>query len=194
MLTRRTFVAWVAGAIPVALVTKRADALGASWIATEAETMRALAEAVLPSELGAMGVARVAREFQSWVDNYIGNAELVHGYGTAALRYSRPSPRAGWAAQLQRIGARTSPEGGRTFARMTLDERRAVLRDELKSERLDRMPAVGAATHVAVGLLAFFYGSSMATDLCHNARIGRATCRTLASSPRQPLPLAGAGR
>ncbi|MEK7401928.1 MAG: hypothetical protein AABZ80_06140 [Gemmatimonadota bacterium] len=181
----------MAGALPVALVTRRADALGSAWIAGEAETMRALAEAVLPSELGVAGAARVAREFREWIDGYRPNAELVHGYGTSALRFSRASPKARWAVQLERIGSRRSAVGSQPFVGMTVEERRIVVRDELKSERLDRLPAAASATHVAVALLSYYYGSSMAADLCHNARIGRATCRTLASSPHKPLPLAG---
>ena len=189
MLSRRRFVAWVAGAIPVALVTRRADALGARWLAGEEETMRALAEAVLPSELGATGAARVAREFQRWIDDYKAGAELVHGYGTSALRFSRASPKANWAAQLERLGTRNWGTGTGNFTTLTLEERRAVVRDELKNERLERMPAVGAASHVAVALLAFYYESSDAADLCHRAQIGRQTCRPLATASRKPLPL-----
>ena len=192
MLTRRRFVAWVAGAIPVALVTRRADALSAAWIAGEPETLRALAAAVLPSELGEAGTAGVAREFQAWIDNYAAQAELVHGYGTSALRFSRASPRANWAAQLEALGRRSSVVGNRTFTAMSVDERRTVVRDELRGERIDRMPAVGAASHVALGLLAFYYDGSEASDLCYGAQIGRETCRPLAVAPRKPLPLAGA--
>jgi hypothetical protein len=75
---------------------------------------------------------------------------------------------------------------------MSIEERRAVVRDELKSERIDRMPAVGSASHVALGLLAFYYSSSEAADLCYGSQIGRETCRPLATAPRKPLPLAGA--
>jgi len=192
VLTRRRFVAWVAGAIPVALVTRRADALSAAWIAGEPETLRALAAAVLPSELGEAGTAGVAREFQAWIDNYAAQAELVHGYGTSALRFSRASPRANWAAQLEALGRRSSVVGNRTFTAMSVDERRTVVRDELRGERIDRMPAVGAASHVALGLLAFYYDGSEAADLCYGAQIGRETCRPLAAASRKPLPLAGA--
>jgi hypothetical protein len=191
MLTRRTFVAWVAGAIPVALVTRRADALGAAWVASEEETMRALAEAVLPSQLGTAGAARVARYFRQWIAGYIQGAELVHGYGTSALRLTPPSPKATWAVQLEQIGARRSAGGSRPFAAMSIQERRAVVRDELKDVRLDRMPAVVAAPHVAVALLAFYYASPDAANLCYDAQIGRSMCRPLTSSTRKPLPLAG---
>lgn len=188
MLTRRTFVAWAAGVIPVALVTRRADALGSAWIAGEPEMLRALAEAVLPSELGAAGAARVSGDFVRWLDEYKAGAELEHGYGTSALRFQRASPRPRWAAQLERLSA----AGPRPFADLTVEQRRGVVRDALKGERLDRMPAVESASHVALALLSFYYGSSQAADLCYRAQIGRETCRPLAQSSRKPLPLAGA--
>ena len=182
MTSRRTVVAWMAGAVPLALVARRADALAAQWLAEDEGTMRALAIAVLPSELGAEGAARVARDFQRWIDDYRGNTELVHGYGTSALRFAPASPRAKWAAQLESLAR----EG---FGARTPDERRGVIKRALASEKVDRMPDVATAPHVALGLLAFYYGSSDAADLCHEARIGRATCRPLANASRKPLPL-----
>jgi hypothetical protein len=184
MITRRTFVAWVAGAIPVALVTRRADALGAAWVAGEAETLYALAEAVLPSELGPDNTARAVRGFQGWIDNYKEGVELTHGYGTSALRFQRASPRARWAAQLESLGKRS-------FEKLSIEQRRAIVREELKGERLDRMPAAGSASHVAVGLLAFYYALPEAADRCYESQIGRTTCRPLTQSSRKPLPMAG---
>jgi len=192
MLSRRTFVAWVAGAIPVALVTRRADALGSAWIVGEEETMRALAEAVLPSELGVAGAARVAKAFRLWIGGYAEHVELVHGYGTSALRFSSASQKPNWAVQLERLGARDLGPGTMQFAEMSHEQRRAAVRDELKNERVERMPAVGAASHVAVALLAFYYATPEATDLCYNAQIGRTMCRPLEQSSRKPLPIAGA--
>ncbi|HEX7938647.1 MAG TPA: hypothetical protein VF483_06610 [Gemmatimonadaceae bacterium] len=187
MISRRTFVAAVAGALPVALVTRKADALSARWIAGESEMLRALAEAVLPSEIGAAGAAKVAADFVRWMDEYKEGAELDHGYGTSALRFMRASPRPRWAAQIERM----STPGARPFVELTLEQRRNVVRDELKSERTDRMPSVPAAPHVALALMAFYYGSPGAADLCYNAQIGRQTCRPLAQQSRKPLPLAG---
>ena len=146
--------------------------------------LKALAEAVLPSALGPAGAARVSRDFLRWMDEYKEGAELVHGYGTSQLRFSRASPRPAWAVQLERLGSRISALG----SRQTLEQRRQVVRDELKDERLDRMPSVGQASHVAVALLAFYYASSEAADLCYNAKIGRQSCRPLAQNPRKPLP------
>src|SRR5437764_8535855 len=122
-LSRRHFVAWMSSAVPLALVVRRADALGAAWIADDAATLRALAEAILPSDLGRAGAARVAREFQRWVDDYRENAELVHGYGTSALRFSAASPRAKWAAQLADL---------RSLAGAPIEARRPAIAAALK--------------------------------------------------------------
>lgn len=173
---------WVSSAVPIALVARRTDALAAAWIADDAATLRALAEAILPSELGREGAARVAREFQRWIDNYREHAELVHGYGTSALRYAPPSPRAKWSAQLAEL---------REIVGAPLASRREIVRARLKDVRTDRMPAVGAASHVAVALLSFYYQRSEATDLCYRAQVGREQCRPLSASSRAPLPLAG---
>jgi len=52
------------------------------------------------------------------------------------------------------------------------------------------LPPIDRAPHIALGLLAHFYSSSAAHDLCYRARIGKETCRPLAEAPRRPLPLA----
>lgn len=184
MLSRRRFAAWLASSVPLVIVARRADALAANWLAEDEATMRALALTILPSALGADGAARVAQNFQRWIDGYRENAELNHGYGTSALRFTRPSPRARWAAQLESLR-----KSG--FNARPLEARRQAVRELLANERLDRMPDVASAPHVALGLLAFYYGSSDAADLCYEAQIGRDTCRPLSLAARQPLPLAG---
>jgi hypothetical protein len=52
------------------------------------------------------------------------------------------------------------------------------------------MPDPLAANHVVVALVAFYFGSAEANDLCYRAAIGRNQCRPLVNSPREPLPLA----
>lgn len=182
MLSRRQFVAWISSAVPLALVARRADALAARWMTDDALILRAVSEAVLPTEIGRDGAARAAREFQQWVDDYRDNAEIVHGYGTSALSVAPPSPRAKWAAQLL---------AWRRFPEMSLDDRRAAVRAAVRAVKLERMPAVNDAPHVSIALLSHFYHSSAANDLCYQAQIGRELCRPLAAVSRKPLPLAG---
>jgi len=42
---------------------------------------------------------------------------------------------------------------------------------------------------IAVALLAHFYESPGATDLCYEAQIGRQTCRPLAAQASKPRPI-----
>lgn len=63
------------------------------------------------------------------------------------------------------------------------------MRGQLAGEKLQLTSSPGEAGHVAVALLAFFYGTSEATDLCYQAGIGKETCRSLSSAPEKPAPL-----
>jgi len=181
-LTPRHFVAWVSAALPIALIARRADALGAAWITEDDAILRALAETVLPSELGRDGIGVVANGFQHWIDDYKAGVEEVHGYGTSALSFTRPSPRARWSAQLQELGA--------DFPKRTIAERRSQIAPRLSGYTTARLPEISSAPHVALGLLAYYYSSPAAMDLCYDARIGRQTCRPLQTQSRKPLPLA----
>ena len=73
----------------------------------------------------------------------------------------------------------------------TLDEKqqREILGHQLPEQIPADMPYAGSATHVAIGLLAWFYATSEANDLAHEAKIGRETCRGLASGAEKPAPL-----
>jgi hypothetical protein len=55
------------------------------------------------------------------------------------------------------------------------------------------MPAPADAHHVALGLLAWFYASPAAEDLCYRAAIGRGSCRSLADVERAPAPTTAPG-
>ena len=72
---------------------------------------------------------------------------------------------------------------------MSVSDRTELVRAALDGQRLERIPAIGDASHVAVALLAHFYGSPAANDLCYKAQIGRSSCRPLSASPRKPLPM-----
>jgi anti-sigma factor RsiW len=182
-VSRRTFLGSLAAAIPVGVIVRRAHALAVDDLAASPRTLRALGEAVLPSELGSAGVAAAVDRFQRWIAGYREGAELLHGYGTSTLEKAGPTPATKWAAQLARLDAKL-------FADLPLEQRRAMIRAELAVLKVDRIGSVGRAPHIAVALLAHFYASPEATDLCYQAKIGKQTCRPLATSSRQPLPLA----
>lgn len=149
----------------------------------------ALGEAVLPSELGAEGVRGAVGAFQAWLAAFQPVAELNHGYGTGDLEYTAADPGPGWGAQLRALDLQAQRRLGRSFAALAPEERRELVRSLLARERLDRLPGVAEAPHVAVGLLAHFYRTPEATDLCYRAGIRRTACRPLARNPERPPPL-----
>jgi len=69
-------------------------------------------------------------------------------------------------------------------------EQQALVRAALAGQRINGLPQIDRASHLAVGLLAFFYASPEAADLCYQARIGSNSCRPLGDSGARPLPLA----
>lgn len=182
-LSRRAFVCALATAIPAAAFVRRAHALAVDHLAANPRTLRALGEAVLPSELGTAGTAAAVARFQRWIAEYREGAELLHGYGTSRLESAGPTPATRWATQLARLEKLR-------FARLPLEQRRALVRAELVALKVERIGSVGSAPHVAVALLAHFYASPEATDLCYESKIGKQTCRPLVASSRKPLPLA----
>ena len=93
-------------------------------------------------------------------------------------------------AQLDALDAQSRKQHGRTFATLSLALQRDMIRADLASMKADRLPSVGRAPHVVLAVLAHFYASPEATDLCYEAQLGRQTCRPLSASSRQPLPLA----
>ena len=188
-LSRRRFLATLAATVPVAAIARRAHAAAVVHLESDPSTLEALAEAVLPSSLGRAGARRAAAAFREWGAGYHENAELVHGYGTSRLRSTGPTPVTRWATQLDQLEARAHSERQRSFRQLTVGEPTTLVRAVLQGERIDRMPSVAGANHVALALIAHFYESPAAQDLCYGAQIGRETCRPLAAQARKPLPL-----
>jgi hypothetical protein len=113
----------------------------------------------------------------------------MHGYGTSRLRTLGPTPLTKWATQLDDLDARAQAKHQRDFRNLPVGDRVDIVRAVLQGERPERMPSVTDASHVSLALLAHFYDSSAANDLCYEAKIGRATCRPLADQARKPLPM-----
>lgn len=192
MLTRRSFLASLASAVPLAIVVREAHAAAAAHLAADSSTLDALAEVVLPAgALGKAGVVRATKDFRDWEAGYREGAELNHGYGTSHLRNAGPTPLTRWARQLDELDATARRAHQKPFAALGVAQRESLVRSALAGpQRAERMPSVENAPHVALALLAHFYGSPLATDLCYEAHIGKETCRPLAAQARKPLPLA----
>ena len=192
MFSRRSFLATLAAALPAAALVRHAHAAAVDDLAASPRALHAVGEAVLPSELGRAGIAAAVADFQRWITGYREKAELVHGYGTSAIQWSGPTPATRWMSQLDELDAAARRSGARSFGALPLERRRTMLRADLDALKVDRLPAVGRAPHVAVALLAHWYGGADATDRCYQARIIKLNCRPLAAGTRKPLPIAGA--
>ncbi len=81
-LDRRGFVKAVAAVVPAAALIRptASDARESIVLPLDDELLRALGEAVLPTELDAAALTRVIGDFQTWLEAYEPNAELNHGY------------------------------------------------------------------------------------------------------------------
>jgi hypothetical protein len=189
-LSRRTFLASLAAAAPLAGIVRRAHAAALERLQEDPATLTALAEVVLPAAaLGKKGITQAATTFREWGAGYHEGAELVHGYGTSRLRSTGPTPLTRWTKQLDDLDAAAQSAHGKPFGAIRLAERTALVRAALQGQRLDRLPGVADASHVALALLAHFYESPDAADLCYESQIGKNQCRPLAASRRKPLPL-----
>jgi hypothetical protein len=166
-MRRRTLLGWMASLAP-------AWAQTATFPGAQAGSLHALARVVLPSELGAARLDATADAFARWVREYRPGAEMDHGYGYTRLRNKPPSPAPVYLRQLAGLG----PE-------VTADAVAAAL-DEANVADLPRTPD---GRHVAADLMAFYFRSSDANDLCYRAAIGRDRCRGLAGSERPPEAL-----
>ncbi|HEX9700766.1 MAG TPA: twin-arginine translocation signal domain-containing protein [Acidobacteriota bacterium] len=163
--------------------------------AAPAETLRAVGGAVLPAgALGAGGIERVVAGFEAWIAGFAPVAEQPHGYlnrGLAEIRYGPPHPGPRWAAQIEALELEANRRHRARFAELSVEIRRALIQGQLERDELDRLPGPAQARHVALGLMAFFYDSSEATDLCYQASIGQFRCRGLSTLGREPRPRGG---
>ncbi len=189
-VTRRRFLGSVAAAIPAAAIatsdSKGTPGAGLATGPLNPELLQALGRAVLPSELGTDGIDRVVSKFQRWLKEYQPEAELLHGYGTGEIRYTPDDPGPRWEAQLQALEAESNRKLSIAFADLDADDRRLIVSSQIADDRLERFPMAARTRHVALGLLAYFYASPEATDLCYRASIAPYACRPLTDSPARP--------
>ena len=154
-----------------------------------AGTLRAVAEAVLPDELGDAGRERAVATFELWSEGLEPVAELAHPYLVPEIRYSGPDPRPGWAAQLEGLEKECRSRYGMTLSTIDLPVRRELLARPLGQAR----PGLGSpanANHIAVALMSHFFASPTATDLCYRRGISKQQCRGLVGAGAEPAMLA----
>jgi hypothetical protein len=171
------------------LVEQSADAK-LSWIDNGGGRtfLLALAEVVLPSEIGAAGQAEAVERFVRWLRSYDADAEMDHGYGLTRLRRTGPSPASRYPVLIALIDRQTAAALRRpkaTFASAPLAVRRTIVEDSLRSVKGQRL-LTRPGGNLIEDLMAFYFQSSAANDLCYRAAIGREACRGLPGSEDPP--------
>lgn len=187
-LSRRGFVKGMAAALPVLSLPGEAGAEPRTEAPLDDALLRALADVVLPSEVGDAGKAQAVAAFQAWLAAYEPVAERNHGYGTGDIEYLPADPSPGWNAQLRALDLESQRRHGSGFVALDVAPRRALVERHVAGNRL---PSPIEADHVALGLLAWWCDTPGAHDLAYRARIAPRTCRPLATSSDAPASLDG---
>lgn len=188
-MRRRTLLQWLGSAaatLPLLRVSLHADELAADHVLV----LRDVAATVLPSAIGAKGQDQAVDNFLLWIRDYQEGVPLSHGYGEPRLVRSGPSPAPGYAKQIAALQQSARESGGR-FGILPLETRRALLDGALEAAGVRNLPSRPDGKHVVADLMAHYFRSSAANDLCYNARIGRNTNRAIQVTTVRPRPLAG---
>lgn len=151
----------------------------------------AVAETVLPAELGAQGRDVATGQFVQWVDGYDPVAEEMHGYGYSDIRYLPADPAPAWRAQLSALDVLAKKSMQTSFVKLSVDARRALLAIALRSSAGDRLPSPLDANHVALALLSHWASSPDAWDLALGVKVQPGNCRVLGDANAAPLPIIG---
>lgn len=155
--------------------------------------LRDVAATVLPSAIGRKGQDEAVDNFLRWIRDYKEDVPLSHGYGVPRLVKSGPSPAQGYAKQLAALQAAAKAKGGR-FGGLPMADRRALLDEAFKAADVRNLPGRPDGRHVVADLMAHYFRSSDANDLCYNARIGRHTYRAIRVTTVRPQPMNPGGR
>lgn len=192
-MKRRALLQWlVSGAAMLPLRRADLSALSAAdeLSAGHVFVLRDVASTVLPSAIGPKGQDEAVDNFLRWLREYKEGMPLSHGYGEPRLVRSGPSPAPGYGAQVTALQQAATVRGGR-FGALPLSERRAILDAAFTSAGIENLPGRPDGKHVVADLMAHYFRSSAANDLCYNARIGRHTYRAIRVTTVRPLPLSG---
>lgn len=176
--------ATAAAALPLLRVPLAAQELTADQVFV----LRDIAATVLPSAIGRKGQDEAVDNFLRWIREYKEGVPLSHGYGEPRLVKSGRSPAPGYASQITLLQASAKERGGR-FGALPLEDRRALLDQAFKAADVGNLPGRPDGKHIVADLMAHYFRSSAANDLCYNARIGRNTYRAIRVTTVRPQPL-----
>jgi hypothetical protein len=152
--------------------------------------LEALARIVLPrTALGDAGVLRVTGDFLDWLEGFAPVTERDHPYYSSEINYGPADPAPLWGAQLEALNIEAQQRFATGFPQLGEGQQTAILDRQLPQNIPQELPFAGNASHVAIGLNAYFYATAEANDLALRAQIHRQTCRGLESGPHKPAPL-----
>ena len=157
----------------------------------ERTTLEAVGRIVLPKKaLGDDGISAVLDDFAGWLSGFEPVAELDHPYlWTDEIAYGPPDPAPLWKSQLEALELEATKRHEMRYSELSVEAQRAILDRQMPRDVGAELPYAGAAPHVAIGVLAYFYRTSKANDLGYGAAIEKQTCRGLDSGPDEPAPL-----
>ena len=173
-----------AASLPLLRVTLRAQQLTADDVLL----LRDVAATVLPSSIGGKGQDEAVDNFLRWISDYKENVALSHGYGEPRLVKSGPTPAPGYAKQIAALQQSAQARGGR-FGALPPSVRRELLEAAFAAAEVRNLPGRPDGKHVVADLMAHYFRSSGANDLCYNSRIGRNTYRAIRVTTVRPAPL-----
>ena len=185
-MRRRTVLGMLAAATAWLRISPATAGQAPALSAGDEARLRAIADVVLPGDLGTRGRAEVVDGFLRWIRNYREGAEMDHGYGFPRLRRTAASPALRYAAQLAALDRAARGRGG-AFESLEVSARREVVASAIAAAKVERLPARPTGDHVATDLMAFYFNSPEANDLAYGAAIGRDQCRGLPDSDRRPV-------
>lgn len=153
-------------------------------------TLEAMGRIVLPrSTLGEDGITRVVGDFLNWLDGFEPVAERDHSYDSIEVLYGPPDPAPLWKGQLEALTIEATKRFEAPYTQISETRQQEILERQLPRHLPEDMPYAGSATHVAIGLIAWFYATPEASDLALQAKIGRQSCRGLETGPDKPTTM-----
>lgn len=156
------------------------------------------AQLVLPAQtLGRDSLTKTLGGFKDWLTAFEPVAELDHGYlSSDAITYGPPDPRPLWLSQLEALDIEAGKRYSAAFEKLSKQRQQALLQSAMDraSAQQHSLPRPEHAPHIAIAMMAWYFRSSAANDLCYQARIGRHECRGMARVIDKPRPLPNAER
>ena len=174
---RRTLLQWV-GAATAALPFRqvRLWAQPRELTAESIATLHEIAPTILPQSIGADRLRDIVDKFVVWTKGYREGVATAHGYGHPRLQKTGPSPVPRYNEQLAQL-------------RKEIANPRAHLDAAFTQAGVRNLPPRPTGQHVVADLMAFYFRSSEANDVCYSAMIQREVCRPIAITIRKPEPL-----